>query len=275
LELVTASAALGIAVQRSVQLVAFGLRASDALTRHDPNVPSAIVQLKVDKEHRLTLRSVRAAYKRWVLANGLRDCVESLGEVLEAARFEATLWDFGGLIVQHEDGKLSLGATIEPEVWNRRVVAARDRFDRLPLPDKIAHLHDRLRVERPALTESILSISAARNCLTHRQGRVGTEDLTRGADALVVTWRRWRLEGKRAGRRRHVVRLGTALEANTVVSIRLVEVTRRFRLGQRIAFTAREYVEIATTFALFGGELQERIRQMQLSRFHAQGAEVS
>jgi len=275
MQLVPASAALAIAVQRSVQLVAFGLRAADKLTSHDPNVPNAVVQIGIEKAHRRSLRAIRAEHKRWIIANGLRDCVESLGVVLEAARLEATLWDLGGTITARDDGRLSVATSVVPEDWNRRIVAMRGRFDRMPLPNKIDHLERHLQVCRPSLTEAILSISAARNCLAHRGGIVGPEDVTPDNNSLVVKWRRFLIEGKTPGRRRRVVRLGERLEAETLVSIRQVGAARRFRLGRRISLSARDYVEIATTFVFFGQELQERIREMQLARFAAQEGKTS
>jgi hypothetical protein len=264
-----AAAALTKAVDRSIQIVAFGLNAS---TRHsviDRSVPGAGIQLVIGKQ--IPTRQIRSAFRSWTLASGLRDCVDALSLALEAARVEGFLWVQPGTVSRRLDGALQLQAQIPVEIWNRQLVGARRVFDRLTLPRKMKTIEERFGIERPVLADDILSINVARNCLTHRLGTVGEEDVDSDKDFMTVRWRRWRLRVNEDGIERDI-KIGQRLEKGGAVSIELVKRSRRFRVGRKISLSASDFVEIATTFVFYGNQLQENIKRMQEMRFAAQSA---
>ena len=209
-------------------------------------------------------------FRRWVLGNGMRECVEALGPVLEAARMEAVLWALPGALSRRPDGGYELQAPdIDRVVWHKASVVDARSFDRLTLPNKMSRLETRYAVERPRFADDVLTLNVARNCLTHRGGVVGTEDLDHGENYMTVKWRRWRMRTERDGALR-VVRIGERVDG--VLHLDEVERSRRFRLGQKVRFSAEDFVEIATTFFRYGEQLQASLMKLPAGRFAAEAA---
>ncbi len=266
LQLRIAAAELSAAVNRSIHFVAFGLSVSGAESRVGGSVPGAQMQLKAGP--RIPRHVVRADFKRWIIGGGLRDCVAALDAALEAARVEAFLWTRPGSVSRNADGTLRLEAQIAPDDWNWRLVAGRRPFNRLTLPEKMICLEREYGLRRPAFSREVLSINAARNCMTHRGGVVAAEDCDPDREYMTVCWRRLRM--RPVGERREV-RVGVTLKEPTQLRIDYVRRARRLAIGKRVSFSASEYVQVATTFLFYGNQLQESIRLLQEDRMNANG----
>jgi len=248
-----------------------GLQAADHLTIQELTIPGSFGQVTPARDRQLSIEEGKAFFRSWVLANGLRDCAEALGTTLEWARKHCVLWGQPGTVARTAEGALRLSAKFAGAVWNKEIVAGAAKFDRLPLPNKFQHLEDKYGVGRPELTDDILSLNAARNCLAHRRGVVGRQDLKSDADdALVVTWRKLEVRLGKAGQR--FITEPTRVADGEMLHCGFARITRTFMLGHKIDFSASEYVDLATTFMLFGQQLEASILQMQQRRFGDQEA---
>jgi hypothetical protein len=275
LELQYPSGYLQGAIQRSVDMVALGLQAADHLTIEELTIPGSFGQVTPARNRQLSIEDAKGHFRSWVLANGLRDCVEALGTTLEWARKHCVLWAQPGTVARAAGGTLRLSAQFAGAVWNNEIVAGADKFDRLPLPNKFQYLEDKYGVIRPELTDDILSLNAARNCLAHRLGVVGRQDLKNDSDdALVVTWRKLeiRVEGQTGQR---FITEPSRVDEGEMLQVGFAPMTRTFMLGQKIEFSASEYVDIATTFMLFGQQLEGNILNMQQRRYSDQETKKS
>ena len=120
---------LQLALQRSVDLVSFGLLAAETATGSDIMLPGATFQIAAAGDRRMDFESARAEFRRWILEGGLRDSIEAVGPVLEDVRLQCAL--------------ASLPAQTTGEEWNTRIYQEGTSFHRLGLPDKIERLAQR------------------------------------------------------------------------------------------------------------------------------------
>jgi len=160
-----------IAIRRSSIFMGLGVNAAESDNLRDYDL-SAETKLRVvpqtnDQE---TLSTYKAEFRAWIIANGLRELHEGFTDFLERLH----------------DACLTLGLSVgafTPEQCDK----LHKSFHRDGFPDKFEMLRKRFRVGTEH-EPSLLSINAARNCFTHRRGRVGQKDLTDG-QALVLTWK--------------------------------------------------------------------------------------
>lgn len=270
LELVMPLGALQRALQRSVDLVAFGLQAAERATVTQLAIPGLFNQVSPARNERLGVDSARSLFQNWVIANGLRDCVEAVSPALEWARKFCFMWTGPGKAVPLENGQFRLEATFSAQDWNDHIVRGAQRFDRLPLPQKFEHLNVTYGWAIPTLADHVLSLNGARNCLAHRGGIVAAADLKNQSDsALTVRLRRLQVmvsgpEGQRS------VSQGTVVNSGESVTAAFVDWEKSVALGQRIEFTPEEYVDAALTFLLFGMEVQTSSEAIQNARMPSQ-----
>lgn len=98
LELPHPAGLLQLALQRAVDLVAFGLRASDDATPADLSIPGIFGHVSPAQNHALSVEDARAEFRSWVVANGFRECVEAMGPSLEWLRKTCFFWTRPGTI---------------------------------------------------------------------------------------------------------------------------------------------------------------------------------
>ncbi len=253
---------LGLVVQRTIGLVGYGLQAAASASPADLSLPGLFFNLQLPGEQALTPERAPSEFRSWMLAHALTDCVEAVGGALESARVWCLIWSQPSAITKLEDGSVSLAAQIAGEFWNREVVGGSQKFDRLPLPEKFAHIQS-FGVPELSHTNDILSLNAARNCLTHRGGVVGAKDLpSPTAAGLTVTWQGFRLEVKEPSGVRTLSEPGV-VQAGAELSMTTHSVSRTFALGSPIVISAQDLVDIGTTFILFANELEVAIGAWQ------------
>lgn len=266
LELVLPGAAMQRGIQRAMDLVAFGLQAAEGPLPAELSVPNTFGQVISAPDRAKRPEEAREEFRAWVIANGLRECVEAVAPALEWARRFCFLWTRDGAAVPLPDGKCQLQARISGEEWNKEIVVGGRKFDRLPFPEKIEALRTAYGFEPPELTPHAVSLNAARNCLSHRSGLVGEADLKAPGDpGLVMKWRRLRLsigEGAEA----RILDKGSRVEAGDLLKPEIVDTERTIPVGERIIITANEYVEMALTFLFFGMQLQASAEAVQNRR---------
>lgn len=256
------SLVLGLVVQRTIGLVGYGLQAAASATPTDLRIPGLFFNLSVPGDQALTAERAPSEFRSWMLAHALTDCVEAVGSALESARIWCLIWSQPAALQKLEDGSVSLKAQLGSEFWNKEVIGGAQKFDRLPLPDKLAHIQS---FGVAALSESgdILALNAARNCLTHRGGVVGAKDLqSPTAAGLTVTWKGFRLDVKEPSGIRTLTEPGV-VAAGAELSMATHSVSRTFALGRSIVISAQDLVDIGSTFILFANELEVAIDAWQ------------
>jgi len=266
LELTLPLGALQRDIQRAVDLVGFGLQAAEHATISDLSIPNAFGHVIAAEDRVLSIDEARVLFRSWVLANGLRECVEAVGPALEWARRFCVLWTRQGSVHPTEGGKFQLRAQFTGEEWNAQIVRGSKKFDRLPLPEKLDHLQSMYACTPPELSAHVVSLNATRNCLSHRAGIVSAADLKEPGDpGLVMRWRRLHLTtGNEAEER--ILHAGARVEAGELLTVGFVDAERTTALGERITLSPQDFVDVALTFLLFAIQLQASVESVQNRR---------
>lgn len=95
--------------------------------------------------------------------------------------------------------------------------------------------------------DAVASIYAARNCLTHRLGVVGPEDVRDGALELKFRVVRMSVDGKP----QETIR-GTRVDAGSLMELSFQLERRTFRIGESVDLTPQDCQSVALTIALMG-----------------------
>jgi hypothetical protein len=264
------------ALQRAIDMVAFGTNAALAATDSSPDtkpaweadgqisplpIPllGALVQLIASPREMLGFEDARTEFQRWVLACGFRDAIEALGPLLEQSRVIGVCARWGK-------------GPVNGAIWNDDVVGGERKFDRMHLQDKIRHLRGLCgRDIFPASLSMVESINAARNCIVHRDGIVGKSDLKNVNDStskgLRVEWSAFDLVFTRLDGTATVINeLPAHIEADGTLGFRQSNVSKLFELGSVITFSPREFVDICLTMIVFGEHLAANLRQLLVDR---------
>lgn len=172
-------------LQRATDMVAFGLWASENASGTDNHdFPGAFFTVSPGENVRLDFDGKKREFPGWVLANGLRDCVEAVHAFLEEARRICSLWTS----LVHVDRMT--GA--EWNNWRRKEEAEASDFHAMGLPGKFDVLIGYSPILATPLRDHILTINRGRNCLVHRQGKVTSRD-TNTPEGLMVRWLKMQL----------------------------------------------------------------------------------
>lgn len=127
------------------------------------------IQLISDDVSAETLRHFKSEFRIWIEAGGLRELVETFSTYLDALHRVCSLMQ-------------AIRENSSEEYMERN----NKSFCREGIVKKIKILKRRFNVEANN-PEYIVSIGQARNCLTHRQGIVGVDDVRTGNN-LTVSW---------------------------------------------------------------------------------------
>jgi hypothetical protein len=116
-----------------------------------------------------TLTHFKTEFGRWVIANGLRELIETFCVFLDEIHFVC-------LLLAISSGQIST------DQFHRQ----NTKFRHCGLKDKLKHLNNDFGVAT-GQSDYLMSINQARHCLTHRRGIVGNEDCFNGKE-LIVRW---------------------------------------------------------------------------------------
>ena len=79
---------LALVIQRTTGLVGYALQASDLAQPEKVEIPGLFIHLNLPGDQALTVETAPAAFRAWVLAHALTECVESVGAALESVRIQ-------------------------------------------------------------------------------------------------------------------------------------------------------------------------------------------
>jgi hypothetical protein len=202
-----------------------------------PDVP--YIQLLPDNLPNDTVEGIKREFAVWIVSNGLRELIETWDVFLDRL-YHAAL---SGEYWQQSRHAPSLS----PDSFTKRANA----FPRKGTSEKLVMLRDQFGISLQFQPE-IESIKQARNCLTHRMGVVGPEDVDTGG-LLMVCWRSPELFGRNEDGSEFVPSLGSFpidFPPGSGVMFRNAPRTKIGSIGDRLTFTPAELKEICYTFRI-------------------------
>ncbi|MBN2591651.1 MAG: hypothetical protein JXA96_17430 [Sedimentisphaerales bacterium] len=116
-----------------------------------------------------TLATFKSEFHQWIVSNGLRELVETFASFLDEIYKACVLIKRNKTKVIHEDVNRSLY-----------------KFEKMGVTNKLSLLRSEFSIFTDR-EKYISSIIKARNCITHRQGKVGPEDI-RGKGTFRLVW---------------------------------------------------------------------------------------
>jgi hypothetical protein len=184
---------------------------------------------------------MKSEFEYWIIGNGLRELVELFGIYLDRMHHACLL-----IAVNQE--------TYHPD----RADNFKARFEYDGLKKKLSTLRGKFGVQ----TEKegyLVSINQARNCLTHRFGRVGEEDVDENG-TLRLLW--WALDLYLLSLNGQKKSVSLPIPAEPIITkegdqfvVEVVDRTREYNLGDMIRLNPAELSEICLLFQLATNEL--------------------
>jgi hypothetical protein len=157
-------------VRRTAVFLGLGINASldPALRKYELSdiSPIHLVPSSVPEE---TIAHFKTEFGRWIVANGLRELIETFALFLDGAHNAC-------LFMSSHKGKVSFEDATQ---WQ-------PAFHHKGIADKLKVFESRFGV-KPHHPEHLGTIQQVRNCFTHRHGIVGKQDCVDG-DELILKW---------------------------------------------------------------------------------------
>jgi hypothetical protein len=224
-------------VNRAWMFLGLGVNAASRAERSDFEIADAShLRLLPEELPPPTLEDAKTEFAIWVASNGLREVIDTfdvfLGKV-QAAALSVQAW------------KAGVASDADSAPYNKCAAA----FSRLGTEKRL----DSLRKDFAITAEygpDIVSIRRARNCLTHRLGVVGSEDVGT-EDHLTLGWHAFELYGWHPDGSEFVASpdsLPVAFPKGSPVNLRHGLREHRYGLGERIILSPAELKEICFTF---------------------------
>lgn len=191
------------------------------------------LQLVPDTVDSETIGHFKEEFKTWVEGNGLRELIETFSVFLDR------IYD-AALLIDISKDKVNMAA----------LAAKQDSFNREGFPNKLKILRSKFSVG-PKHADYIVSINKARNCLTHRRGIVGKEDVDE-SDKLRVAWLGMDIFAETPNGERHslmeIPPEGLLLPDGGTVCVQFIERQRLFDQGTPLHLSTRDLAEICWFF---------------------------
>lgn len=240
------------AIWRSTQLVAYGFQAADELHKavNEGRMPDELEGIHgtwMNLAPRAKIDSaVREEFERWCLVNALRDPIEAINWFLEEARHVCAIYQLG-----------KRESFTAEEYFAFEEFAK--KFHEYGLPPKLDYLQKQFGVNGGGeLTEHLKSINDTRSCLVHRRGVVEPRDANVDG-GLRVSWRTLTMQAGNENESR-AIGPGSLVKQGEIVRLVTEDHARTFAVGERITFTAQEFIEICLSLQLFVNEIIRSIK---------------
>lgn len=192
------------------------------------------LQLIPDTSDLKKIGHFKEEFKIWIEGNGLREMLETfavfLDRIHEAALLISTLMDKGDM------------TALSPKQVS---------FNREGFPSKLKILRSKYAIG-PKHPDYLVSINKARNCLSHRRGIVGQEDVDQ-TEKLRVAWLGMDVYAQTPSGERHslldVPPGGLLLPEGAGVYMQFIERDRLFERGAPLRLSTRDLAEICWFFS--------------------------
>lgn len=187
------------------------------------------IQIVPEDVPRETLEHFKEEFKIWIEACALREAIEAFVLFLDELHHACS-------IVAAGRDNTSFDQVIEKQ----------RKFAQEGVPNKLNILNQRYDITSEN-SANILKVYKARNCLAHRNGRIGQEDI-RDDTQFIVAWRGMDLfieepDGTRSNLS-EIPEGGLLLKNGGAVKVQFVERSRSFNKGDILSLSTRDLAEI-------------------------------
>jgi hypothetical protein len=182
-----------------------------------------------------TIAAFKKEFSFWIIGNGLRELVETFSIFLDRLHEACLVF------------KTSKGSYTQKQLREECT-----KFHYFGLSEKLATIKQEFALA-PDNPDHLISINKARNCLTHRRGKVGVQDV--GADnKLHLNWKGMDVFVKTPGGEEIPLIPGGLnkpihLQDGGDVMLRIVQRSQTFSLGEGIILTPVDLSEMCQVFA--------------------------
>lgn len=233
-------------VRRASAFLAIGVNSARDPRIKEYRFPTEVpVQILPDGLDNKAVGHLKIEFEKWVILSGLRDLIEAFAVYLDGVHKV-------GLLISVNAGSL------KPEEASNFERA----FERKGIEGKLKTLKHRFGIETPK-GKYLVSISKARNCLTHRRGIVAPLD-TDSSGVLRVLW--WALdlfaetpEGREISLMPPLPEGGVLLDKGGQVKVRFTDREREFHLGEVLELSTRDLAEICFLVSLAAREVMSTV----------------
>lgn len=183
-----------------------------------------------------TLAGFKSTFHQWIISNGLRELIETFATFLDQVYKIC-------LLIAESKGKVS---------DKERIACGRD-FEKKGVEDKLNSLRGKFSIF--TIREKYFSsINKARNCITHRQGKVGPKDL-KDQNTFRLVWLGMELYAETTSGKRHSLmppfpKDNVILESGDRVMVSVVDRVKEYKLGETVTFSPNDIGEICLLFHL-------------------------
>jgi hypothetical protein len=173
---------------------------------------------------------IKEEFEKWVISNGLRELVESFGLFLDKIHTACLLM-----------------ATHKKQINSNDAEKYGPAFERKGVEDKLSTLRSRFDITSDK-EKYFSSINQARNCITHRKGRVGPEDL-RGEKTFRLIWWGFDLYAETPSGEKHslmppISEKGVFLKEGGSVKLQIHDRIIEYKLGEIVNLSPNDLGEI-------------------------------
>jgi hypothetical protein len=255
----SALADLRIKLQEIIDLVSYGLGVEPPSPRSARNViPGTPFQINPHPTWALEPENAELRFRTWTIGNGFRELLDTaVTNFLEAVFLDCRALTF----LTEQSSKSFADIELEVEDFNSRIASELSKFRKIPLIQKLGTLkkHYGLRFET-TLEECILSIQRARNCLTHNQGMVTSNDFDEdgGEDGLPIMWVHIEIT-KQTGGQPFVIKSKEDVGSGGLYEFGSRLLKKIFKAGAQLVISPRDFTEIAFTLFIFSQTVAEAV----------------
>ncbi|OPY65908.1 MAG: hypothetical protein A4E63_02767 [Syntrophorhabdus sp. PtaU1.Bin050] len=173
---------------------------------------------------------MKEEFENWIISNGLRELIEGFGLFLDEIHRSCLLMATHKKLMTTDEAN-TYGPTFKRKGVEGKLSALRTRFS--VLSDKEKYFE---------------SINQARNCITHRRGIVGSEDL-KGRERFCLTWLGFDIYAETPTGERHSLtpplpKEGLPLKDGGNIVLHFVDRIVEYKLGDNIRISPHELGDI-------------------------------
>lgn len=186
------------------------------------------IQLIPDNVSADTIKHFKEEFRLWIEACGFRELVDTFANYLDSVHHSC-------LLMKSKSEKL-----LPADISNIQA-----KYQRKGFPEKLDILIERFAVS-PAYPSYLLSLNRVRNCLTHRRGIVGDEDL-HGKTELSIKWFGLDVFIQEPDGKKHLLnemRSSLQLKNGGLIMAGFNERNRNFNRGDKLILSTRDLAEI-------------------------------
>lgn len=256
-------------MRRASVFIGFGVNLADDPQQHPFHLPGQlhlrIVSPDADEDR---YKHYTEAFRQWIIANGFKELIETFELYLDhvyATMMRIESWEYSQASGLGCDG-----------------IEQRNKFKTFQwcgVTDKLARLEKEFGIFTE-FNEELDSIKRARNCLTHRLGIVGQEDLKKDKNKqiieteLIVKWHVMEWYGYNEDGSEFIPQIDSLpvqFPTGSPMKIRFPERQKSFAIGTPISFEPCELNEICFSFLLKTSQMEKALIQA----IQARGIEVN